>query len=108
MQSHAHTVVLSSVFSKHNIAFVYYDLRVTDLLVPPAESRSQTGLRALLGGIGSLPSIISPSFLSGRGGAYSTSIPAAKSSARVSIISSIKSLNRLRKFWSLLSRVSLN
>jgi hypothetical protein len=108
MQSHAHTADLSSVATKHNIASVYYNLRVTTLPRRSSEPRIQTGLCALWGGIGSLPSGISPSFLSGRGGAYCMSIPAAKSSARVSISSSSNSINFFRKLAMRLSRVSLN
>jgi hypothetical protein len=69
---------------------------------------NHTGISALLGPIGSLPSTTFLSRLSGRGGAYSISIPAAKSSARVSIISFNSCISLLRKLAIRLSRVSLN
>lgn len=94
--------------SKHNIPHVAYYKTVNypaflNRLSP--EFLTQTGIaRAVC----SSRSLAASHFFSGAGAACSISIPAAKSSARASIIASINCISCFRKFPIRLSRVSLN
>lgn len=88
---------MSFFLSKHNIASVYYNLRA--VAACPA-SRTHFGILLFRSGSGNLPRAISSfsfQYGLGRSGACSINIAAAKSSALVSIISFIKSINCLRK-----------
>lgn len=89
---------------KHNIANVNLPKAYLFLRESPLDSASQGGsLR-----VRNLDCIAGSSFLSGRGSAFSISIPAAISSARNSIISSTNSMSCLRKLAMRFNRVSLN
>jgi hypothetical protein len=98
-----------AILSKHNIAYFYFAELVTRLPRAASEDRlTHTGNSLRLGGIGSRSSATSMDFFSGLGGAYSMSIPAAKSSARASIISFSNCMSLLRRFATLFKRMSLN
>lgn len=112
MNKIATTSPFLDIFSKHNIAksLVYntvhsYPAAFLNRLSP--DFRIQTGI-TLLGGMGSLPLIVSCPTRCGRGGAYCIIIPAAKSSARDSMISLSNCISFLRRFDMRSSRASLN
>ena len=90
--------------SKHNIPYVNINIVI---YVPVLDFFNQTGICAFFGPIGSLPRATSKTFFAGRSGANSINIPAAKSSARASMISSSSCMSFLREFAILFSRVSL-
>lgn len=104
MTIRSNTYAFSSLANKHNIANVYLDLWA----VAAPDFRTQTGILALFGPTGSRPSVTSTVFGLGRGGANWRSIPAARYSARSSIILSIKSINCFRKFATLFNRFRRN
>jgi hypothetical protein len=92
--------------SLHNITCVNSTTYARRLREIPSESLSQTGFFRFLKGNFSIISAVISRF--GRGGAYSINMPAAKSSARVSTHSLIKSRSLPRKLVMRLSRVNLN
>lgn len=105
MKPNTHAGYLSALKTEHNIASVI--IKIVPYVPVPA-FRSHIGILAALGPTGSLPIVASKVLRSGLGGAYSISIPAAKSSARASIISSSNCISRFRELAIRLSRVSLN
>lgn len=106
MQNTAHSSHSFSLNTKHNISYVVNNYPV-DLLLTPEPVPSNNCFSIFRGGSGSIP-CKSISLLAGRGGAYSISIPAAKSSALASMISSSNSISFLRELAMRLSRESLN
>jgi hypothetical protein len=106
MRNSQHREPFSSFSSKHNITYVNSVSYGRVRRVLGVDCCTQGGILRVRKG--SLPAIIFSFTTSGRGAACAMNIPAAKSSARVSIISFTNSINLLRKLAMRLSRVSLN
>ena len=105
MRKHALNSPFVALFSKHSITLCSGYFRAAYFR---PELLNQTGILAFFGPIGNRPSVTSCAGRSGLGGAYSISIPAAKSSARVSISSSNSWIIFFRRLAMRLSRESLN
>lgn len=107
----------SKISSKHNIAIVFNNLRTYTPPLKPENKENQAPIFAdfliqtgtdRFGGSGSRPSATFGIGFFGRGAAYSINIPAAISSARISIISLMSCINCFRKFATRFARVSWN
>lgn len=97
----------SDSYTKHSITHVYYN-HLVSLPRLCSEVLNHTGICAFFGPIISRSRVASACSGLVLGGAYSIIIPAAKSSARVSIISFKISIKRFLNIAIRLSRLSLN